>query len=145
MDRLFEKKSKKAHKSTQRLISLGIPTNIAAGPLGFRAELDIEPRGGSRSSHNFEYQSDSTVTLDENDTRASRIVFQDKKREDQGLSVPGTSTAGALVGGGEHGDDPTGEYFRSLPRGRFLCGSLLLSCQTLKVLATLERKTADQR
>ena len=45
MDHLFGKKSKKSRKSSQRHLSLGIPANIAAGPLGFRAELDIGPDG----------------------------------------------------------------------------------------------------
>ena len=45
MDRLFEKKSKKLPQSALRHISLGIPTNVVAGPLGFRAELDIGPKG----------------------------------------------------------------------------------------------------
>jgi len=110
MNRLFKKKSKKLHKSARQHIYLGIPTHIAAGPLGFQAELDIGPKGESRSYRDLENQPDPTVTPDENDTRASRIVFQDKK-EDQGLYPPGTSTAGAAVGGGEHGEDPTSECF----------------------------------
>ena len=111
MDRLFEKKSKKSHKSAQRHVSLGIPTNIAAGPLGFRAELDIGPKGERRSHRDSESRPDSTVTPDENDTRVSRIVFKDKKREDQGLPARGTSTAGVVVGGGGHGDGPPSECF----------------------------------
>ena len=45
MNRLFNKKPKKPLNPSQRHASLGIPTNIAAGPLGFRAELDIDPKG----------------------------------------------------------------------------------------------------
>ena len=45
MNNLFNKKSKKSLKYSQRDIFLGIPTNIAAGPLGFRAELDVSPKG----------------------------------------------------------------------------------------------------
>ena len=45
MNYLLNKKSKKSLKYSQRDIFLGIPTNIAAGPLGFRAELDIGPNG----------------------------------------------------------------------------------------------------
>ena len=45
MDRLFDKKSKKLPKPSQRHLALGIPTNIAAGPLSFRAELDVSPKG----------------------------------------------------------------------------------------------------
>jgi len=110
MNRLLKKKSKKLHKSAQRHLYLGIPTNIAAGPLGFQAELDIGPKGESRSYHDLENRPDSTVMPDENDTRASRVVFRDKK-EDQGLYLPGTSTAGAAVGGGEHGEDSTSKCF----------------------------------
>jgi len=45
MNRLFSKKPKKSLKPSQRHASLGIPTNVAAGPLGFRAELDIGTKG----------------------------------------------------------------------------------------------------
>jgi len=44
MDCRFGKKSKKSLEPSQRHISLGIPTNIAIGPLGFRAELDVDPK-----------------------------------------------------------------------------------------------------
>jgi len=54
MNHKFDKKSKKSFKSSQRHISLGIPTNIAAGPLGFRAELDIGPKGESSHYHTAE-------------------------------------------------------------------------------------------
>jgi len=47
MNYTFNKKSKKLLKSSRRHISLGIPTNIAIGPLGFRAELDIGSKGES--------------------------------------------------------------------------------------------------
>ena len=39
------KTSKKTPKLSWRHISLGIPTNIAVGPLGFRADLNIGPNG----------------------------------------------------------------------------------------------------
>jgi len=42
MDRLLNKKSKKSLDPSQRYVSLGIPTNIAVGPLGFQAELGID-------------------------------------------------------------------------------------------------------
>ena len=45
MDRLLNKKSKKSLKSSRGHIALGIPTNVATGPLGFRADLDIGPKG----------------------------------------------------------------------------------------------------
>lgn len=46
----FEK-SKKSRRPSQQLASLGIPTHIAVGPLGFSAEmgLDIGPEGVFRS------------------------------------------------------------------------------------------------
>ena len=43
MSDMFAKESKKSQKPFQRRIYLGIPTNIAAGPLDFRAELDTDP------------------------------------------------------------------------------------------------------
>lgn len=42
---MSDKKSKKSSKLPLKHLLLGIPTNIAAGPLGFRAELDIKPKG----------------------------------------------------------------------------------------------------
>jgi len=39
------KRSKKSLKPLAPHLLLGIPTNIAAGPLGFRAELDVNPEG----------------------------------------------------------------------------------------------------
>jgi len=55
-------------------------------------------------------RTDSIMVSDENDARASRIVFQVKENEDQRL-VPGTSTHDAVVGGEEHGGGPIGECF----------------------------------
>ena len=47
MKRLFGKKVKKSLKPPQQIVAFVIPTNIAAGPLGFRAELDIDSTGDS--------------------------------------------------------------------------------------------------
>ena len=47
MKRLFGKKDKKSLKPPQQNIAFVIPANIAAGPLGFRAELDINSTGDS--------------------------------------------------------------------------------------------------
>ena len=55
------------------------------------------------------------MPLDENDVRASQIVFNDKESEGQGPPVPGPSTSGAVVGGDEHGTGPLSECFRSPP------------------------------
>ena len=43
MNHLFEKNTKKSLKSSQQAILLGI--NVAASPLGLRAELEIGPKG----------------------------------------------------------------------------------------------------
>jgi hypothetical protein len=108
MNRLFDRKSKKPPKLSQQHIILGIPAGIAAGPLGFRAELDIDPKGEqSHSSHDSEVDGpDPTVVPDEKDTRASRVVFQENKSEDRGFAAIEVSTPGAVVGGTEHGNDP---------------------------------------
>jgi len=108
MDRLG--KILKISSKPPKHIPLGIPTNVAAGPLGFRAELDIDrkseqdPLSQSRAD-----QPDSIITLDKNGTGVSRIVVHDDKREDQGLPAPGILTTSAAVGGDEHGNVPTGE------------------------------------
>ena len=117
MNRLFDKKSKDSRKPSQRLLSLGIPTNVAIGPLGFRAELDIGPKGEpSRPYRDLEADGpDPTVVPDEKDTIASRIVFQESKNEDQGLPATEISMSVAVVGGTEHENDAAGECFWSLP------------------------------
>jgi len=91
---------------------LGIPTNIAVGPLGFRAELDIGPKGEkSRPHHDVEtYRPDPTGTLDEEDPRASRIVFGDKESENQRAPVQEASMSGAIIEGGGRDNGLTGEY-----------------------------------
>jgi len=51
MSYTFGKKPKKSLKPPQKYIHLGIPINIAVGPLGFRAELDTDPKGDRGRSH----------------------------------------------------------------------------------------------
>ena len=52
---------------------------------------------------------DSTVALGENSGRASRIVLREQESEAQELPAPQALTPGAVVGGTEHRNDPTGE------------------------------------
>jgi len=55
MDRFFNKERKRSPEPPQQDLFLGIPTNMAAGPLGFRAELNISPTGEqNRSCHDSE-------------------------------------------------------------------------------------------
>ena len=118
MNHIFDKKLKKPLKSSQRLVPLGVPTNIAVGPLGFHADLDIDPKGEQTCCHrDFEIaEPDPTVLLDEKDTRAGRIVFQENKDEDRGLaSATGVSTASGGIG---HGGNPASECFRILRLGQ---------------------------
>ena len=59
VDRLMsDKKSKKSLKHLTKNALLGIPTSIAAGPLGFRAELDLNPKS---EEERFKFR-DSRVT-----------------------------------------------------------------------------------
>ena len=103
------KEPKKSPKPPQRHISLGIiPSNIAVGPFGFRAEL----AAAAKSEYSFRSvdSPDSTMLLDK-DTRALRIVSQENESEDQGPAVTEVSTPGPVVGGTEQGNDPTSERF----------------------------------
>ena len=45
MDYWFDRIRKKSPKPSKKKIHLGIPTNIATGPLGFQADLNIDPSG----------------------------------------------------------------------------------------------------
>ena len=48
---MYSRKSKQSFK-TSKSLWLAIPTNIALGPLGFRAALDVNPKGErNRSCH----------------------------------------------------------------------------------------------
>jgi hypothetical protein len=50
-------------------------------------------------------QPDSTVTVDEESPRTSRIAFQDKRSDDQELPVPGPSNLGVVVDSVEDEND----------------------------------------
>ena len=124
MSYMFRKQSKKSPKPPRKHVPLGVPTNIAAGTLGFRAELATDPIGNQNLPHHDPEpdRSDSTVALDENNPRPSRVAFHHERREDQGLHAPETSTAGEVIDRGtEHKNDPTSECFLSLlPRSMFI-------------------------
>ena len=47
--------------------------------------------------------------IDENDPRASRIAFHDKKSEGRALPMPGTLAIDVVVGNNEHGKGSAGE------------------------------------
>jgi len=108
------KKSKKPVKS-QKYLLLGIFSNIAVGPLGFRAELDINPEGQwNHSDRDLEAgHPDSTVMLDEQNPGPSRIVFRDES-EAQVLPAPRTSTSAVVIGGIKHGNNPPSESSRQI-------------------------------
>jgi len=110
---MSDKESRKSLKPPQQHISLGIiPSNIAVGPLGFRAELATDTKSEQSRYHDLEADGpDSTVVLDR-DTGALRIVPQENKDEGQRLAFTEVSTPDAVVGGTEQGNDPTSEHFQ---------------------------------
>ena len=61
----------------------GIPTNIAASPLGFRTELDVNPKGERNYSHRRlrVHPPDSTTIPDQKNPGPSRIVFHERQSE----------------------------------------------------------------
>jgi len=105
MNLLSNKKHKKSPKPPQQHIALGIPANIAVGPLGFRAELNVDPKGDSVMILLVGVDwPDPTVALDEN-PGPSRVVFCDEKRDkDQGLSTP---APGVVIDGTKYGVEAT--------------------------------------
>jgi len=115
MNRTHKKKSGKPLKLSQHPASLGIPTNIAVGPLGFRAELDVDPTG-EESCFYHDLAADrpdlSTATLDANNPGPSRVVFRDKTSGNQDLHVPETLTTGGMIDrAAERRNDLTGGCF----------------------------------
>lgn len=148
MDRFFDKKPKKSFRPSQRPISLaGIPTGVALGPVGFLAELDPNPRGEHACSRRDleAYRSDSTMTIDENDTGGSRIVYNDTGGRSEGLLAPGTSTAGTVVGHDKHGDRPIGERLRPPVVVTDAHGDPVMFSHRKRVLAALKSEGSQQR
>ena len=115
-----DKKSKKPPRLLTKHLSLGIPTNVAIGPLGFRAELNVDPKGG-RSRSLFDDRkvdrADSTTTPDEDNPGPSRVIPIEL---DAGSQVPhmrgGPSTAVEVDEAIEPGKYRTGECFNSRPQ-----------------------------
>ena len=102
------KKSKKPFKFFTPPL-LAIPANIAVGPLGFRAALEVDPIGErNRSYHDGLDQPDLTAILDGSDPEPSRIEFCEREGEAQESDAPGTSTAVATHDI-EQGHRPTSE------------------------------------
>ena len=110
------KKSKKPLRPLAKHLLFGIPTNIAVGPLGFRAELGVNPQGEPNYPHRGLRvdRPDSTVSLDEKNPDPPRIVFHKRESEVQGPPVPGASTAVAIPDI-ELNDHPTSEGFKPSP------------------------------
>ncbi|KAF9642335.1 hypothetical protein BDM02DRAFT_2327599 [Thelephora ganbajun] len=92
MDPLSGNKRKKPPKHSPDRNSLRTSTDVAAGPLRSREELDIGLR-----------------VDDERSNKRPRIIFQDDSGEDKELPAPEISTSGVSVGGAEHRNDPTRE------------------------------------
>ena len=68
----------------------------------------LTPKVSSRSCHILEVDGpDLIAILDENDAKASRIVFHDRKGGDQGSAVTGVSATGSVVKSNEQRGDPT--------------------------------------
>ena len=95
---MFKKNSKKPLKKN---LLLGIPTNIAVGPLGFRAELDVDPKSKSgrlQCRYLGADQPDSPATLDEKNPGPSRIVSRKGEQEAPGPSTSKTLTPAVAIG-----------------------------------------------
>lgn len=110
------KKSKKTFKLSANLL-LGIPTNIAVGPVGFRAALDTNPKGDTNRSYRglSEDRADSTTIIDGDNPEPSRIVPHERESGTQEPPVvPGTSTTVEICEV-EQADRPTSECYRSPP------------------------------
>ena len=110
---MASKKSKRPFKFLTAQ-SMGIPTNIAVGPLGFQAALDVDPEGEQNHSYHELDRPDSTAIPDENNPKPSQIIFRETESGAQEPPVPGTSTTVA-IGDIEQGDPSTGARYWSLP------------------------------
>ena len=102
---MFNKKLKNPFK-----FLWGTPTNAAAGSLGLRAALDVNPEGErNRSYHGLDGdRPDSTPLLDEDDPEPSRVAFRERE---SGAQEPPVSVISTIAGihDIERGDRFTGE------------------------------------
>ncbi|KAF9642942.1 hypothetical protein BDM02DRAFT_3124013 [Thelephora ganbajun] len=99
MNPLSGNKRRESHKHSPGCNSLGTSTDVAAGPLRSREELDIGPDDG-RSN------------------KRRRITFQDNGSEDKELPMPDVSMSGIVVGDTEHKNDPTRENVTDTGEGK---------------------------
>jgi hypothetical protein len=53
----MNRKSKNLSRPSQQHLPFGVPANIVVGPLGFRAELDIGPKG-DQPCFNYDSEAD---------------------------------------------------------------------------------------
>ena len=116
MNRLFNKRKKSPGPSHSGTFTR-IPTNVPAGPASCQADSNIGPEGGQTQSFmsgSGGRSTDIVVALDERSSEGSRIVSWDRMDEDQELLASGAWTSGVVIGGTEHGYNPTSECFRSL-------------------------------
>ena len=106
---MASKKSKKPFRFLTAQ-SLGIPTNIAVGPLGFQAALDLNQEGERNRSYHELDRPNSTAILDGNNPKPSQIIFRETESGTQEPPVPGTSNALAIHDI-EQEDLPTGACY----------------------------------
>lgn len=104
---MSRKKSKKPFKFLTNL-SFVIPTNIAVGPLGFRAALDVNGKQDRSYLGLSGDRADPAAILDEGDPEPSRIVPREMESGAQDPPAPGPSTA-VETRDIEEVDRPTGE------------------------------------
>ncbi|KAF9643297.1 hypothetical protein BDM02DRAFT_3176086, partial [Thelephora ganbajun] len=98
MNRLSGNKRKKSPKPSSERNSLGIPTDVAAGLLQSREELNVGPD-------------------DERSNKRRGVTFEDDSSEDEELPVPQVSTSDVVDSGTEHGNDPTRENITDIREG----------------------------
>ena len=107
---MSSRKSKKSFQPFANHLLLGIPTNIAVGPLGFRAALDVNTKGeGNRPRHcksRIDW-ADLTTMVDDGDAQPSQIILYEKGKAQNPLGQA-TSAHSVIDGGIEPENDPTG-------------------------------------
>ena len=114
MNRLFNNKRK---KSSRPDTFTRIPTNVPAGPVSYQADSNIGPEGWCSLSYQdlATNRPDPIVALvDEGNSEGPRTVLQDMVDEGQELPAPEAWISSVVIGGTEHGQNPTSKCFRFL-------------------------------
>jgi len=98
MKQFFKSKRKQSPEPLPQDTSPGIPADIAAGTIGYKAQLNTNLEGGRARFHQ-DPEVDLTVAPDQGSSGGSQMVFQGSTDKGQELPASEAWTSGVVIGG----------------------------------------------